>query len=55
MRSDKNFELVKVTLPNGRETRAFLYKPQMILCTNYITMELVKSLGWKIEEIQHEN
>lgn len=55
MRSDKNFEQVKVTLPNGRETRAFLYKPQMILCTEYITMELAKSLGWKIEEIQHED
>jgi hypothetical protein len=55
MCSDKNFEWVKVTLPNGRETGAFLYKPQMVLCTGYITMELAKSLGWKVEEVCHED
>jgi hypothetical protein len=49
MKSDSNFEFVRVTLPNGEISGAFLYKPQMILCTSFITMELAHELGWKVE------
>lgn len=55
MKSDTNFEFVRVTLPDGEISGAFLYKPQMILCTSFITMELARELGWKVESNMEKN
>lgn len=51
---DTQFVRVIITERNGKKHSAYLYKPQNLVCTNYVTMELLEGMGCKIEEVEHE-
>ena len=48
---DQNFIPVEITGPDGTKGNAFWYKPQDILCLQYMSVEFAKQvLGYKITE-----
>jgi hypothetical protein len=47
---DQNFVYVTIEMKNGQKREGFLYKPQNIVVTECITVDLVEALGWKIKE-----
>lgn len=52
---DENMILVKMKhRDTGQEMRAYLYKPQMMIVTQMVTMELLASVGWEISEMEVE-
>lgn len=53
-KKDTQFVPILITEKNGRKHTAFLYKPQNLVCTSYITVELLKSMGCNIEEVDRE-
>ena len=50
--SDSQFVRVIITDTQGRNHTAYLYKPQNLICTNYVTAELLEGMGCKIEEVE---
>ena len=51
---DTQFVRVVITDTKGRKRTAYLYKPQNLVCSTYVTVELLESMGCKIEEVEHE-
>ena len=49
---DTQFVPVIITDTQGKKRPAYLYKPQNLVCTGYVTVELLKSMGWKIEKVE---
>ena len=49
---DTQFVRVIITDTRGKKCTAYLYKPQNLVCTGYVTVELLKSMGCKIEEVE---
>ena len=49
---DTQFVRVIITERDGRKRSAYLYKPQNLVCTQYLTVELLKAMGCKIEEVE---
>ena len=47
---DQNFVPVTIEMKSGQRKEGFLYKPQNLVVTEYITVELIKALGWKVQE-----
>lgn len=55
VKSDTQFVRVTITDTHDKHCIAYLYKPQNLVCTSYVSVELLKSMGCKIEEIDKEN
>lgn len=51
---DPNFVPIILTTTNGRKVNAFLYKPQCLIVTAYITVEASRALGCSFEEVLRE-
>ena len=51
---DTNFVPIILTTRNGRKVDAFLYKPQCLIVTDYITVEASRALGCSFEEVLRE-
>ena len=49
---DAQFVRVIITGRDGRKRSAYLYKPQNLVCTQYLTVELLEAMGCKIEEVE---
>lgn len=54
LKKDKNFVPVVLTNSHGKKQEAFLYKPQNLIITGYVTAEMARNLGLEIEEVEHE-
>lgn len=54
LRKDKNFVPVVLKNSRGNKQDAFLYKPQNMIITGYITAEMARHLGLEVEEVEHE-
>ncbi len=52
IKRDTQFVRIIITDTQGNKRTAYLYKPQNIVCTNYLTLELLKSMGCIIEEVE---
>ncbi len=52
VKRDTQFVRVMITDKQGKKRTAYLYKPQNLVCTSYVTVELLKSMGCKIEEVE---
>lgn len=52
VKRDTQFVRVIITDTQGNKRTAYLYKPQNLVCTNYVTVELLESMGCKIEEVE---
>lgn len=50
-RNDANFVPIILTMDNDRKVNGFLYKPQCLIFTGYLTEEYIKTIGWSFEEV----
>ena len=48
---DPNFVPIILITANGGKVNAFLYKPQCLIVTDYVTVEYSKAIGWSFEEV----
>ena len=49
---DQNFVPVTIEMKSGQRKECFLYKPQNLVVTEYISVEFIKALGWKMQEVE---
>lgn len=54
VKRDTQFVPIVLTDAKGKRQAAFLYKPQRLIVRSYITEELARALGYKIEEVNHD-
>ena len=55
VKRDTQFVRVIITDTQGNKRTAYLYKPQKLVCTSYVTVEFLEGMGCKIEEVHNEN
>ena len=52
IKRDTQFVRIIITDTEGNKRTAYLYKPQKLVCTSYVTVELLEGMGCKIEEVE---